>query len=117
MKNSIREVHEQIHSLSPALAEVWFTIVADQVTSTTEVRGRMVGPRCPGRTTIEVAYPLQRLPNPPQGISPLTARVAIPDPTMWQPEAPFFYSAHIELWEDGKRLDEREFTLGLRTRA
>jgi hypothetical protein len=114
MKNSIREVHQEVRSLSAALAEVWFTVVADHVTPTTEVRGRVVGPRCPGHTTIEVAYPLQRISHSPEA---LMLRVVIPEPSLWEAQTPFLYRAHVELWQDGERCDEKEFDLGLRTRA
>ena len=114
MKNSIHEVHHEVRSLTAALAEVCFTVVADRLTPTTEVRGRVVGPRCPGHTTIEVAYPLQRISHSLEG---LTLRVVIPEPSLWEAQTPFLYRAHVELWECGEYCDEKEFDLGLRTRA
>ena len=117
MANQIREVRHQVRSLSPAQAELWFTVAADNVTPTAEVRGRVVGPRCPARSTIEISYPLQRIPFPPDGTELLTVRVVIPDPSLWTANAPFVYRAHVELWHDGERIDERQFDVGLRTRA
>ena len=115
MKNSILEVRHEVRSLTPANAEVWFTVVTDHVTSTTEIRGRVVGPRCPSHSTIEVAYSLQQLSHN-EKTSSLTMRVVIPEPSLWKPDAPFLYHAHMELWEDGERCAEYEFDLGLRTR-
>lgn len=117
MTNQIREVHHQVRSLTPAQAEVWFTVITEPPTFTAEVRGRVVGPRCPSRSTIEIAYPLQRVPYPPEGTAPLTVRVVIPDPSLWKPDAPFLYHAHVELWREGERVGEKEFDVGLRTRA
>jgi beta-galactosidase/beta-glucuronidase len=115
MQNQISEVRHQVQSLTPTQAEVWITVVAEQRTATTEVRGRLVGPRCSLRTTIEVSYPLQSIANPTE--ETLTVRAVIPEPSMWEPSAPFLYHAHIELWQDGAKCDEREFDLGLRMRT
>ena len=84
------------------------------VTPTTEVRGRLVGPRCPGVTTIEVAYPLRPFPCQPGGVPPLSRRVVIPEPSLWEPQHPFVYRVVVELWEGGQRCDQRQFDYGLR---
>lgn len=117
MPNRIREVRYHIQTLSAAQAEIWFTVVAEQATPATEARGRVVGPRCSSRTTIEVAYPLRRIACPPPDTPLLTVRALIPDPSLWEPDAPFLYRAHVELWQDGQRCDHREFDLGLRLRG
>jgi hypothetical protein len=116
MTNSILEIRHQVRSLTPANAEVWFTIVCEHVSPTTEVRGRVVGPHCPSHSTIEIAYPLQRPAGSPTETPFLTARVVIPEPSLWKPDAPFLYRVHVELWEDNERCAEKEFDLGLRTR-
>src|SRR5262245_61056675 len=116
MKNSILEVRHAVRSLTPANAEVWFTLVTNHVTATTQVRGRVVGPRCPSHTTIEIAYPLHQLAYGPEGTSSLITRVVIPEPSLWKADAPFLYRVHVELWEDNERCAEKEFDLGLRTR-
>jgi hypothetical protein len=112
--NKLRQVSAEVRRLSAAEAELWFRIDAEKVTPTTEVRGRMIGPRCPGITTIEVAYPLRPFPRHPEGMPPLSRRVAIPDPSLWEPDRPFVYHAIIELWQDGARCDGTEFDYGLR---
>src|SRR5262245_45147141 len=116
MKNSILEVRHEVRSLTPANAEVWFTIVCEHLTPTTEVRGRVVGPRCPSHTTIEIAYPLQRLADSATGTPAVNTRVVIPEPSLWKSDAPFLYRVHVELWADNERCAEKEFDLGLRTR-
>ena len=117
MNNRIIEVRHQVRSLTPAQAEVWFTVVAEQVTPTTEVRGKIVGPRCPSHTTIEVAYPLQRIAYPPEGTPALTVRAVIPDPSLWEPASPFTYRAFVELLQEGQRCDGKELDVGLRMRS
>ena len=72
-----------------------------------EVRGRVVGPRCPGVTTLEVAYPLRPLPKPEGSATSITMRIVIPDPLGWQPERPYVYEGAVELWQDGQKVDER----------
>jgi hypothetical protein len=112
--NKLCQVTAQVRRLSAAEAEVWFLIDAEQVTPATEVRGRLTGPRCPGVTTVEVAYPLRPFPRPPEGVTPLSRRVVVPDPSLWEPGQPFVYRAVVELWEDGRRCDVAEFDYGLR---
>jgi hypothetical protein len=112
--NRLHKVTPDVRRLSPAEAEVWFRIDAQEVAPSTEVRGRLTGPRCPGRTTVEVAYPLQNFDQLPPGLPGLSRRAIIPDPSFWEPTGPFVYHAVIELWQDGVRCDSAEFDLGLR---
>ena len=116
MPNRIIEVRHQVRALSPAQAEIWFTVIAEHFTPTTELRGSVVGPRCAGRTTIEVAYPLQPIPHRQPTTPPLTMRAIIPDPGLWESDAPFTYHAAVELWQDGQRCGTQELELGLRMR-
>src|SRR5206468_2968618 len=58
----IRQVIVRNRILDPASSELWVTVRVDRRTPTTEVRGRLTGPRCPYATTVEVAYPLRPLP-------------------------------------------------------
>jgi hypothetical protein len=111
--NKLRQITMQVRRLSPAEAEVWLLIEPETLTPTTEVRGRLVGPRCPGVTTIEVAYPLQPV-NRQVGVPPLSQRAIIPDPSLWEPGRPFVYHADIELWQDGQLCDAMETDYGLR---
>jgi hypothetical protein len=112
----LRNVRAEVHRLSPAEAEVWVLVEPDTVTPTTEIRGRLTGPRRPGATTVEVAYPLRPFARPPEGVPPLTQRVVIPDPSLWEPKRPFLYHVIVELWQDGQCCDQTEFDCGLRMR-
>ena len=113
--NHIRETSVELLRLSSADAEVWVHAVVDQVTPTTELRGRLMGPRCAGVTTIEVAYPIRPQPRPPEDSSlTLAARVVIPEPNLWTQETPFFYEGPCELWQDGQRCDETTVSVALK---
>ena len=112
--NKLHQVSAEVHRLSAAEAELWVRIEAMTANSATEVRGRLTGPRCANVTTIEVAYPLQPFPRHPDGWPPLSRRVVIPDPSLWEQENPFTYHAILELWQDGQRCDLAEFDYGFR---
>ncbi len=114
MSNRFRHVNAVVKKLTPAEAEVWIVPEVEQLTPATEIRGRLMGPRCPNITTIEIAYPLRPLATQPEGTSPLTRRALIPEPSLWEPERPFVYRAIVELWQDGERCDVAEFDYGLR---
>jgi hypothetical protein len=113
MSNRIRKTMIEVRRLSPAEAEVWVCVEVDAVTPTTELRGRLTGPRCPGVTTVEVAYafrPLTSTDAPPS----LTVRAVIPEPNLWTEETPFVYDGHIELWQDGEQCDGAAVSVALK---
>ncbi len=117
MSNKLRRVAARVHRLSAVEAEVWMVVEAERVGPTTEVRGRLVGPHCLGVSTIEVSYPLRPFPRHPDGVPPLSRRVVIPDPGLWEPDRPYVYRAVVELWEDGRACDRAEFEYGLKMGA
>ncbi len=110
MSNQILHVRVHDHSLDPAQAELRIAVAAGRVAPTTELRGRLTGPRCAYSTTVEVAYPLRPLPDS----DGLSARVVIPEPSLWEPACPFLYEGVVELWEDGARCDQAPIRRGLR---
>src|SRR5919201_1885533 len=115
MNNRIHQLEVRDRSTVPAEAEVWITVVPEQVTPATEVRGRLMGPRCPYASTVEVAYPLRPLPRPGATGPGLVRRVLIPEASLWDPESPFLYQGPVELWQDGQRCDQVTVSHGLRT--
>jgi hypothetical protein len=117
MENRIRHIEVQDRSLDPVSAEVWITVLPKHHAPTTEVRGRLMGPRCPYSSTIEVAYPLRPLPtNQKQPNLPgLTVRAVIPEASLWEPQCPFLYQGPVELWQDGQRCDQVMLSHGLRS--
>jgi hypothetical protein len=116
MDNRIQELRIQDGQLIPAQAEVWTSVVPEKQTPTTELSGRLMGPRCPFSNTVEIAYPLGIAPpsHTPPGLSGLIRRVVIPEACLWEPESPFLYQGLIELWQDGRRCDQVAISRGLR---
>lgn len=105
MPNRIVRLRLADRRLSPVEAEILVFADAENLSSDTELRGRLTGPSCPYATTIEVAYPLRKLPQPLPGM-PLARRIVIPEPSFWDPTSPFLYRGVVELWE-GEDLHER----------
>ena len=114
MSNRILRVQVRDRSLDPAQAELWVVAEAERVTPTTELRGRLMGPRCVYAATVEVAYPLRPLARPPESVTGPAARVVIPEPSLWDPEGPFVYDGTVELWEGGVRCDDARLRRSLR---
>jgi hypothetical protein len=115
MDNRIREVGIWDRRLDPAEAEVCITVVPERLTSTTQVRGRLMGPRCPYATTVEVAYSLRECSRQYESEGPirLIHRVIIPEPNFWDPQSPFLYQGPLELWQGGQCCDRVEVRHGL----
>jgi hypothetical protein len=105
MSNRIQQVRVVHKRWDAAEAELWITVEPELQTPATEVRGRLLGPRCPGVSTVEIAYPLRPLPRSAETSPGLTARVIIPDPVAWSREQPFVYEGPVELWQDGQKCD------------
>jgi len=115
MTNRIRKSTAAIRRLSAAEAEVWVTVELEELTGGTELRGKLTGPRCPGVTTVEVAYPLRPLPRPAEGsANTLLVQVLIPEPNLWTEATPFVYSGRLELWQDGECADVTNLAVGLK---
>ena len=115
MPNRIRQLRLLDRSLTPNEAEVWVFVEAETPSPTTEVRGRLMGPSCPYASTVEVAYPLRPFPKWPEGFSPLTRRVIIPEPSLWDTVSPHLYQGMVELWEDGQLCERVSVRHGLRS--
>ena len=112
--NHIRQTTLEVRRLSAAEAEVWVMAAVDAVTPATELRGKVTGPRCPGVTTIELAYPLRPVPTPASAAAnTLVARVIIPEPNLWTQATPFLYEGRLELWQDGGCCDTATVAVGL----
>jgi hypothetical protein len=88
------------HLLTPAEAEIRLTFSFERKMPNVEVRGRLVGPRCPYASTVEVAYPMQTLPR--QQKDGVVGTFIIPEPSLWEPTCPFLYQGPIELLANGE---------------
>lgn len=111
MNNRIRNIAWEVRRLSAVEGEVWLRVEVERVTSTTELCGRLHGPRCPGVTTVEVAYHLQAMVG---AANTLIARVVIPEPNLWTDQTPFVYEGAVELWEEGQCRDRAAVSIGLK---
>ncbi|MBY0522520.1 MAG: hypothetical protein K2R98_03945 [Gemmataceae bacterium] len=116
MNNKIRTTTLEIRRLSAAEAEVWVHVELETVTATTELRGKLHGPRCPGVTTVEIAYPFRTIARLTEGSSTLTIGSVIPEPNLWTDKTPFVYEGAVELWEAGRCCDRAPLSVGFKLR-
>jgi len=93
--------------LDPVRAEIRFTFDSGTLPAGAELRGQLIGPRCPGMTTIEVAYPLR--PSSQPGV----LHAVIPEPSLWQAERPFVYDAFSNAGKWKKCVAKSVLPLGL----
>jgi hypothetical protein len=96
-----------------AVAQFLIRIVLDGLVARCEVRGQVVGPTCPGITTVEIAYPLVRV---EASETTATLKGVIPEPNLWTREAPFVYAVRVEVLVEGRQTDTRACVLALRGR-
>ena len=96
----------RIHKLDATLAELHIEFA--HLSADVEVHGRLIGPRWPGVSTVEVAYKLRK-----RGESP-TYQVLIPEPTLWSEDRPCVYEGPVEFWRDGQLLVGITVSVGIR---
>jgi hypothetical protein len=111
VSNRILSVVLRDASLVPAEAVVHVTVTVERLDAGTEVRGRLMGPRCRFASTIEVAYHLRKLSSSGGSV---TLRAVIPEASFWDPQAPHLYGGPVELWQDGQRVEAVTVRHGLR---
>lgn len=97
----------KVRHFDPALAELHLEFA--DLPADVEVHGRLMGPRCPGVSTVEVAYHLRPLGTPPTS----TYRVLIPDPSLWSQEQPFVYEGPVEFVRGGAVVGRSTVTVGV----
>lgn len=116
MSNRINRVVPKATRLNPAEAELCFSITPEHLTLTTQIRGRLTGPRCPYASTVEVAYAIreQSRASETEVASQILVRVVIPEPNFWDPVSPFLYEGALELWEADECRDRWPVRQGLR---
>jgi len=96
---------------SQASADFVIRVNLDGPAAGCAVAGRVVGPRCPGVSTVEVAYPLVEVARSDTAVS---LKCVIPEPSLWTPEAPFLYAWSIDVEVDGEQTDSRAGAVSLR---
>jgi hypothetical protein len=95
----------RVHRLDPTLAELHIEFA--NLPADVEVRGRLMGPRCPGMSTVEVAYRLQPLAT---GVY----RVLIPEPVLWSADRPCVYEGPVEFRRKGQFIGRLAVSVGIR---
>ena len=98
---------------TPAVAEFVVRIELDSPAVGYEVKGRAIGPRCEGISTVEVVYPMTVA---IASDTTVALRCGIPEPNLWRPEARFTYAVSVELRLNGEQIDARGGVVALRTR-
>jgi hypothetical protein len=125
MANRIRDVRIINHRLDPHATELRIVVEVEELTPTTEIKGRLMGPRSVNRSTVEVAYALRPVgqtflsaetPGRQECLPHLEFRVVIPEACWWEPKTAFFYEGPVELWQDGVLCDRREISHGIRAK-
>lgn len=112
----VKSVEIRLVRLSPAEAELLVLFTFQEPLEMVELRGRLTGPACPYSTTVEIAYPFR--PHPRQKEYPLdivAGRIIIPEPSFWDPVAPFLYEGQLELWQGDAPIVQMQMSYGFRT--
>ncbi|MCI0684594.1 MAG: hypothetical protein L0Y71_20995 [Gemmataceae bacterium] len=111
MSNRILDAYVATHRADPADAELRVIVRAECITPTTEIKGRLTGPRSPYASTVEIAYPYRELARSDH----ILLRVLIPEPSWWAPKTPLLYDGPLELWQDGELRERIQLRHGIRT--
>jgi hypothetical protein len=114
MSEITTSIRKHLVRLTQAEAEIRFLVSTSAGGADLHIRGRLMGPRCPYSSTIEVAYPLkeiERSVNPTGGTS-ILLRTVIPDPSMWDPQSPFLYSGPLGIWQADQALEQNTVQIG-----
>jgi hypothetical protein len=114
MSDSATSIRKHIVRLTPAEAELRFLVTLAGPAAGLQVRGRLMGPRCPYASTVEVAYPLRELEREQNhaGSTSILLRSVIPEPSMWDPESPFLYSGPLGIWRGNELLEQQMQQIG-----
>lgn len=103
------EIAVEIIRLTSAIAELRLT-----AHTAGELKGRLMGPRSPLGTTIEVAYPVKASPGE---AAQCVGTVIIPEPNFWEADNPLTYAGPVEIWRDGQKIHEQWVEVGLKQKS
>ncbi len=107
----ILDAYVTTHHADPAGAELRVFVRPEQINATTEIKGRLMGPRSAYAQTVEIAYPFRELARTEH----ILLRVLIPEPNFWEPKTPLLYEGPLELWQDGERVEQIRLRHGIRS--
>jgi hypothetical protein len=113
--NRLKGIQNYKLSISSPEADIWFKVAAQRATAGTEVRGRIVGPRCLFEPSVQAVSPLRSVKHVDDGQAEVIVRTSFPHPYFWNPRNPFLYRVVVELWQDEQLCDVSGFDLGFRT--
>src|SRR5580704_9806910 len=107
-------VRKHIVRLTQAEAEIRFLVSCAAPAVDFQVRGRLMGPRCPYAATVEVAYPLRELERENDSVlgTSILLRTVIPEPSMWDPQSPFLYSGPLGIWQGDALIEQQNIQIG-----
>lgn len=112
--NRLKGIEGYKCTVSSAEADIWFKVGVQRVTPGTEVRGRIVGPRCLFSQAPGVVSPLRSVRHTEREHASLIARTAFPNPGFWAPDNPLLYRVVVELWQDEQCCEVSGFDIGFR---
>ncbi len=114
MSETTTSIRKHIVRLTHAEAEIRFLVSRAASGADLHVRGRLMGPRCPYSSTVEVAYPLKEIERSVNkaGETSILLRTVIPEPSMWDPQSPFLYSGPLGIWTGDRELERNTMQLG-----
>ncbi len=92
MSNRILNVDLGVRRLNPVEAELLATVRCEHVTAGTQVKGHLIGPRCPYAATVEIAYSWREV---ARTLDEIQMRTLIPEPSPWDVQGPFLYEGVI----------------------
>jgi hypothetical protein len=111
MLNRIQEITIVNRRLDPNETVLHLFVHVKNISPATEIRGRLMGPRCAYLSTVEIAYPLREVER--NGSFVLT-EVIIPEPSWWEPKSPLLYEGPLELWQDGQLCERNKISHAIR---
>jgi hypothetical protein len=113
MSETAASIRKHIVRLTPAEAEIRFLVTCPALGNDLHVRGRLMGPRCPYASTVEVAYPLKEIERAAgPGKTDILLKTIIPEPSMWDPQSPFLYSGPVGIWQRDDMLEQQTVQVG-----
>ena len=95
----------RVHRLDPTLADLRIEFAG--LPPDVEAHGRLMGPRCKGANTVEVAYHLRLFAHP-------VYRVLIPEPVYWSAERQCVYEGPVEFRRDGQPVGKITLSCGIK---
>ena len=114
MSATTTSIRKHIVRLTQAEAEIRFLVATSAGGNDLHVRGRLMGPKCPYASTVEVAYPLKEIERSVNaaGETSILLRTIIPEPCMWDPQSPFLYSGPLGIWDRDRVIEQHSMQLG-----